>query len=81
MSDNGGPTLTIPLLVGTPAIGGGLKADCPATDQRDFFRTDGTTTPGRMKRARWSVCQRSGFICRWQRVESLFERDLVASYL
>ncbi len=46
LSDNGGPTLTIPLLAGSPAIGGGLNAACPATDQRGFFRADGQCDMG-----------------------------------
>ncbi|MBK8986457.1 MAG: hypothetical protein IPM39_10305 [Chloroflexi bacterium] len=46
LSDNGGPTLTIPLLAGSPAIDGGLNADCPATDQRGFFRIDGQCDVG-----------------------------------
>ena len=46
LSVNGGPTLTIPLPAGSPAIGGGLNAACPATDQRGFFRTDGQCDVG-----------------------------------
>jgi len=46
LSANGGPTLTIPLPAGSPAIGGGLNAACPATDQRGFFRTDGQCDVG-----------------------------------
>lgn len=46
LSDNGGPTLTIPLLAGSPAISGGLNAACPATDQRGFFRVDGQCDAG-----------------------------------
>lgn len=46
LSDNGGPTLAIPLPVGSPAIGGGLNAACPATDQRGFFRVDGQCDAG-----------------------------------
>jgi hypothetical protein len=32
LADNGGPTKTMALLAGSPAIGGG--AGCPSTDQR-----------------------------------------------
>ncbi len=39
LADNGGPTQTMALLAGSPAIGAG--ADCPATDQRGTPRTDG----------------------------------------
>ncbi len=46
LSANGGPTLTIPLLAGSPAIGGGLNTPCPATDQRGFFRVDGQCDAG-----------------------------------
>ena len=38
LSDNGGPTQTIPLLPDSPAIGAGT--DCPATDQRGEPRGD-----------------------------------------
>jgi hypothetical protein len=41
MGANGGPTLTIPLLAGSPAINAALAADCPATDQRGFVRPSG----------------------------------------
>lgn len=36
LADNGGPTLTMELLAGSPAIGAG--ADCPETDQRGISR-------------------------------------------
>jgi parallel beta-helix repeat protein len=46
LADNGGPTLTIALLPGSPAINGGYStpvlpfvAPCPATDQRGLPRT------------------------------------------
>jgi hypothetical protein len=39
LQDNGGPTLTIALLPGSPALGAG--AGCPPTDQRGTARTDG----------------------------------------
>jgi hypothetical protein len=39
LEDHGGPTLTMALLAGSPAIGAG--ADCPATDQRGHPRTPG----------------------------------------
>ena len=47
LSDNGGPTLTHPLLPGSPAIDAGDQANCPETDQRGYPRpvdgdSDGT---------------------------------------
>ncbi len=39
LADNGGPTLTMALLPGSPAIGAGM--DCPATDQRGVAREGG----------------------------------------
>jgi hypothetical protein len=39
LGDNGGPTQTMALLAGSPAIGAG--ADCPATDQRGHLRSTG----------------------------------------
>ena len=53
LSDNGGPTGTIPLLAGSAAIGAGVEANCPATDQRgqprggacDSGAYEYTTTP------------------------------------
>ena len=38
LSDNGGPTLTVPLLPGSPAIDAGEDFLCPATDQRCLAR-------------------------------------------
>jgi Chlamydia polymorphic membrane protein (Chlamydia_PMP) repeat len=38
LSDNGGPTPTLPLLIGSPAIDAGQ--DCPDTDQRGLPRAD-----------------------------------------
>ena len=38
LSDNGGLTLTHPLLEGSPAINAGNNTDAPATDQRGFPR-------------------------------------------
>jgi hypothetical protein len=38
LSDNGGPTLTHALLIGSPAIDAGDEADFPLTDQRGFSR-------------------------------------------
>jgi hypothetical protein len=46
LSDNGGPTWTSPLLPGSPALDGGVDADCPPTDQRGFFRVDGRCDAG-----------------------------------
>ena len=39
LQDNGGPTHTMALLDGSPAVGAG--ADCPQSDQRGVARTDG----------------------------------------
>jgi CSLREA domain-containing protein len=36
--DNGGPTLTIALMTGSPAIDSGNNLDCPLKDQRGAFR-------------------------------------------
>ena len=41
LQDNGGPTLTHALLVGSPAIDAGDTTNCPATDQRRFTRPNG----------------------------------------
>jgi len=38
LADNGGPTLTMALLPGSPAIGAGDSASAPPTDQRGFPR-------------------------------------------
>jgi CSLREA domain-containing protein len=38
LADNGGPTLTHALKVGSPAIDHGDNTDCPQTDQRGAFR-------------------------------------------
>ncbi len=46
LTDNGGPTSTHALLVGSPAIDSGDNASCPATDQRGFDRTDGLCDVG-----------------------------------
>jgi hypothetical protein len=48
LSDNGGPTPTVPLLYGSPAIDVGDVTACPATDQRGVTRLsdgDGDGTP------------------------------------
>jgi len=37
----GGPTRTVPLLPGSPAINHGENAGCPLTDQRGLLRVDG----------------------------------------
>jgi Right handed beta helix region len=42
LASNGGPTKTIALLTGSPAIGTGDNADCPATDQRGLPRPQGS---------------------------------------
>jgi hypothetical protein len=46
LQNNGGPTQTMALLAGSPAIGHGNNALAPATDQRGFTRLDlaGETT-------------------------------------
>lgn len=46
LGDYGGPTLTMPLLDGSPAIDSGVNAACPATDQRGFLRSDGLCDAG-----------------------------------
>lgn len=38
LADNGGPTQTIALLEGSPAIGGGFAASCGMRDQRGYTR-------------------------------------------
>ena len=42
LGNYGGPTLTLPLLAGSPAIDGGNTATAPATDQRGRARPFGT---------------------------------------
>ena len=41
LQDNGGSTLTMALLPGSPAIDSGDDAGCPSTDQRRFRRPMG----------------------------------------
>jgi CSLREA domain-containing protein len=41
LADNGGPTLTHALLLGSPAIDAASTPDCPATDQRGVLRPQG----------------------------------------
>ncbi len=41
LADNGGPTFTMALLPGSPAIDAGDDASCPATDQRGVSRPQG----------------------------------------
>jgi hypothetical protein len=43
LADNGGPTLTHALLVGSPAIEAADDGGCPATDQRGVTRPQGTS--------------------------------------
>jgi hypothetical protein len=43
LQDNGGPTATLALLPGSPAIDSGTNAGIPATDQRGFNRAVGGT--------------------------------------
>jgi predicted outer membrane repeat protein len=47
LSDNGGPTWTLPLLEGSPAIDKANAAGCTSSDQRGFYRPlDGDAIPG-----------------------------------
>ncbi len=41
LADNGGPTRTLALLPGSPAIDAGTASGCPATDQRGVLRPQG----------------------------------------
>jgi predicted outer membrane repeat protein len=41
LDDNGGPTLTMALLPGSPVIDAGNDANCPSTDQRGILRPQG----------------------------------------
>ena len=43
LGNYGGPTPTIPLLPGSPAIDAGTTGGCPTTDQRGVTRPQGTT--------------------------------------
>lgn len=38
LQNNGGPTFTLALLAGSPAIDGGTNSSCPNTDQRGYSR-------------------------------------------
>jgi hypothetical protein len=40
LQNNGGPTMTMALLAGSPAIGHGNNRLAPATDERGFKRLD-----------------------------------------
>jgi CSLREA domain-containing protein len=42
VANNGGPTQTMALLAGSPAIGTGTNVGCPATDQRGVTRPQGS---------------------------------------
>ena len=46
LADNGGPTMTHALLVGSTAINNGTNTGAPTTDQRGFLRSDGLTDIG-----------------------------------
>ena len=46
LADNGGPTLTLALLPGSPAIGAADRASAPSTDQRGFPRPSGSAGLG-----------------------------------
>lgn len=50
LGNNGGPTPTLALLTGSPAIGAGSSADAPATDQRGDPRPQGTIDVGAFER-------------------------------
>jgi LPXTG-site transpeptidase (sortase) family protein len=41
LADNGGPTQTLALLAGSPAIDAGDQSSCPASDQRGVLRPQG----------------------------------------
>jgi len=43
LAGNGGPTRTMALLAGSPAINAGNNSTCPATDQRGFARPAGVS--------------------------------------
>ncbi len=42
LANNGGPTQTMALLTGSPAVDAGLDSACPATDQRGVTRPQGS---------------------------------------
>ncbi|MFO7683054.1 MAG: choice-of-anchor Q domain-containing protein [Chloroflexota bacterium] len=42
----GGPTQTLALAAGSPAVNGGVNNGCPATDQRGYLRQDGQCDAG-----------------------------------
>jgi hypothetical protein len=42
LSNNGGPTRTVALLAGSPAIDAGLAEECPGKDQRGISRPQGS---------------------------------------
>jgi CSLREA domain-containing protein len=42
LGDYGGPTPTLPILPGSPALDAALLGDCPETDQRGIFRPQGS---------------------------------------
>ena len=42
LADNGGPTMTMALLAGSPAIDAALSSSCPARDQRGVSRSQGS---------------------------------------
>ncbi len=50
LADNGGPTQTVALLTGSPALDAGLPAACLATDQRGEPREDGHCDIGAFER-------------------------------
>ncbi len=47
LADNGGPTWTLPLLAGSPAIDHANPVGCSSRDQRGYYRpVDGDAVPG-----------------------------------
>jgi hypothetical protein len=54
LADNRGPTQTMALLPGSPAINAGDNITCPETDQRGVARPQGSQCDiGRMKLLPW----------------------------
>ncbi len=46
LGNYGGPTQTMALQAGSPAVNGGVNSGCPATDQRGYLRQDGQCDVG-----------------------------------
>jgi hypothetical protein len=61
LQDNGGPTLTLSLLPGSPAIGTGDTANSPPTDQRGFARSvNGAVDVGAFQSRGFTITALSG---------------------